>query len=403
MRIVYILCNTSPTGGSTKSLISMITGMKNKGHEIAVVCPDRNGIVGTLESMSVQVFVQKYENCSLPPFKTLPQVIKWFPRLLRKIYRNQLAVQKLQNDLNLFKPEIIHENTSVTNIGYRLSKLLKVPYIIHVREYGYLDYGLIMPGIDRRLQGKDVWSIAITKGIQNYRNLKNSERSIQLYNGIITKDQFHYSPVKKRQFLFAGSLQQSKGVEDLIKGYIEYAKSSNEPFELLIAGSISDKKLVESLKKIILRNNLTKNVKWLGPISDLTSLYRTVAATIVPSHFECLGRVLPEAMANGCLCVGRNTAGTKEQFDNGEEISGQEIGYRFQTIDELASIMEEISSKYNYAYTNGNEYSTLINISQQVVRQYYSVEDYCDKLQEIYCKVQNVAKNMKEVESEEDN
>lgn len=42
-------------------------------------------------------------------------------------------------------------------------------------------------------------------------------------------------------------------------------------------------------------------------------------ALIVPSPFEAFGLITAEAMFNKCLVIGRDTAGTKEQFDNGQK------------------------------------------------------------------------------------
>ena len=44
-------------------------------------------------------------------------------------------------------------------------------------------------------------------------------------------------------------------------------------------------------------------------------------------------------MYNHCLVIGRNTAGTKEQFDNGLDQTGEEIGLRFDSDLELKTLM----------------------------------------------------------------
>lgn len=52
-------------------------------------------------------------------------------------------------------------------------------------------------------------------------------------------------------------------------------------------------------------------------------------ALIVASRFEGFGFITTEAMWNDCLVIGKNIAGTKEQFDNGVAETGHEIGLRF--------------------------------------------------------------------------
>ena len=68
---------------------------------------------------------------------------------------------------------------------------------------------------------------------------------------------------------------------------------------------------------------------------------------IVPSIFEGFGFITAEGMANGCVVLGRNTAGTKEQFDNGVKMTGKEIGVRFIDDNEMLQIKRNLSEKNN--------------------------------------------------------
>ena len=49
-------------------------------------------------------------------------------------------------------------------------------------------------------------------------------------------------------------------------------------------------------------------------------------------------------MLNGCLVIGRNTTGTKEQFDNGLLLTGDEIGIRFEGNEDLNEKMHIAAS-----------------------------------------------------------
>jgi glycosyltransferase involved in cell wall biosynthesis len=62
---------------------------------------------------------------------------------------------------------------------------------------------------------------------------------------------------------------------------------------------------------------------------------------IVPSHTEAFGLVMAEAMTNKCLVIARNIDGLKEQFDNGLNEHGDEIGLRFDTSHQLFMRMKE--------------------------------------------------------------
>ena len=49
-----------------------------------------------------------------------------------------------------------------------------------------------------------------------------------------------------------------------------------------------------------------------------------------------------EAMFNHCAVIGRNTAGTKLQFDNGLNYTGREVGFRYNSIKELTQSIETV-------------------------------------------------------------
>ena len=44
-------------------------------------------------------------------------------------------------------------------------------------------------------------------------------------------------------------------------------------------------------------------------------------------------------MYNKCLVIGRNTGGTREQFDNGCKLFNSEIGLRFNTQEDLIKLI----------------------------------------------------------------
>ena len=67
------------------------------------------------------------------------------------------------------------------------------------------------------------------------------------------------------------------------------------------------------------------NVKFLGIRKDIYSLMKNAMALVVSSPSEGFGFITVEAMLNGCLVIGRNTAGTKEA---GESWDTLWAGYR---------------------------------------------------------------------------
>ena len=73
-------------------------------------------------------------------------------------------------------------------------------------------------------------------------------------------------------------------------------------------------------------------------------------------------------MFNGCLCIGHNTGGTKEQMDNGVASTGQEIALRYNTEEQLVQIL------CNVSYSDNTSFLAMKERAFQTVNNLYSSE-----------------------------
>ena len=104
-------------------------------------------------------------------------------------------------------------------------------------------------------------------------------------------------------------------------------------------------------------------------------------ALIVPSPFEAFGLITAEAMFNKCLVIGRDTAGTKEQFDNGQKKQNQEIALRFTNEQQLTThliSMEQNGPSY-YNKTTQQAYDSVSTL--------YSIENNAKQIKLLYTTV----------------
>ncbi len=88
---------------------------------------------------------------------------------------------------------------------------------------------------------------------------------------------------------------------------------------------------------------------------------------IMASTHEGLGRVTIEAMSEGCLVIGHNSHGTKEQFDNGYYFTGKEIGIRYLLLSELTQAMTDIAANGIFKYRE------MIELAQKTVYHFYTI------------------------------
>jgi len=376
MKILFILHETSIHNGSWKSACNLLTGLRDNGIELMIVCPDKDGAYKFLIENGFNVVELKYYWNSDVFNPSLKQRIKYIPRIIRQKYYEYRWLRKAVKLCQDFKPDIIHSNSSVITCGFKLANRLNIPHIWHVREYGDLDFSLKLTESNRLLQ-LNKYSINVTKGVKSHRHcVQYADNQRVVYDGVYPCHRIHKIEVDKSDFLYVGSLNKGKGISDLLDAW-KKAKENKclTSFKLKICGG-TDSDIADWLHYCS-ENGIT-DTKWLGKRDDVDKLMQHARAVVVPSFFEAFGRVMPEAIANGALVIGRNTAGTKEQFDNGLKISGREIGLRFESVQELT---EQI---VNVAKNSPEYYNPYITAGQRIFEQLYTNEVNIAKTIEFY-------------------
>jgi hypothetical protein len=117
-------------------------------------------------------------------------------------------------------------------------------------------------------------------------------------------------PRNKGVILFAGSIEENKGVFEAISAAI-MLRTTHPEARWLFCGDGPDRKRAESLAK---KEGLDDSVVFLGriPRVEMPELYRRADLVVVPSRSEACATVLLEAMASGIPCLGTNVGGTPE-------------------------------------------------------------------------------------------
>lgn len=388
MKILYITSATSMFGGGSKAFMNTLYGIMQYGIEPIVVFPDTGEMYQHLKQQNIPVYACFYREGVYPPFdKYWKNKILFIPRLVGRILANTIGTVQLYRICKKNKPDILHTNVSVTNIGYQVSRLLHLPHIWHIREYGALDFNFhyyyCRKQQLRKYKRKNSYSICITKDIQQYNQLAGRLQSHVVYDGVLPESSIYYQPNKQHYFLFAGRIEKAKGVIPLLEAYAQYAQQSNFPLPLHIAGKIKNDAYQQQCKHIITRYNIEDKVVFLGERDDILNLYREAQALIVPSLSEGFGFITAEAMFSGCLVVGHDVAGTKEQFGNGKQLTGEDIGLRYTTQEQLVQYLLYITDRVrNDTFTQ--TYEPMILRAQKVVKQLYTTEKNAEQVYQFY-------------------
>lgn len=392
MKILY-LNNSNIWGGATVALYRILVAMKERGHDVFVIAGSDNGpLFDKLDELGVKHYGHRI---SLTVYPKVNNPLKWIKSTVRLMYCTYKERKFIERVIDEVKPDIFHTNVGPLSQAFDVCKNKGIPHVWHQREYQDLDFGMhFFPGwgtFRHKIMDEINYNIAITKNIFEYRNLRKG-RDIIVYDGVFTLSQAEeLNAIRKKEkyVLFAGRVESAKGTYELIVQYKEFHKYYPD-MKLLIAGSYSTESgYYQKCSQFVVDNNMGEYVSFLGQRMDIYDLMAKAKMLVVPSRFEGFGFITTEAMLNHCVVVGHNTAGTKEQFDNGLKEVGREIGYRFNNSDEMLICMIN-AMKDDTSQMISDAYNTVVKL--------YNVEQNVDKIEQLYCKIlsnrDNEAKNL---------
>ena len=376
MKVLYIALGGK--GGSDKALVDLLSILVNQYDIEPLVICGRQELRSALEKIGVQSLFYDFEWALCPPSQTLKDKILYLPRYIKQIFKRKKNVVTIAQVAKEFVPALISTNVGVVNLGYSLGKQMGIPHVWHIREYQLLDHDMhYVGGIKhfKRLLEKNKFNIAITKGLYEYFEMLYP--AVHIYDGVRNHRTQVSSQPPQNYFIFAGFLYKGKGLDELLPAYKAYCDSGGG-CELYILGSWNRENPFHRWIQQYISDNGLKKARLLGFRNDVDELMSRSLAVIVPSRFEAFGRVTCEAMYNKTLVIGKNTAGTKEQFDNLDDYVGKSISFRYQTEEELVDKMFEVEKI-------GPELrSEIVEKQFELVNELYSNEKSASKVYEYY-------------------
>lgn len=375
-KILFLASAGYGRGGASIALKNIVSQLKDKV-EIHIAFPSKGNLYSEFEQMGVHCYtIGKFQLTIYPNSYNPIYFIKTF---LLTLLNNRKAQRKLEGIVDSVKPDIIHTNVGPLRIGYNVAQKKEIPHVWHIREYIDKDFSMhpylsFQYHVDK-YHSKNNYNIVITNGVKEHFSLfKNTQ---VVYDGVFPNTHNERIYKKDNYFLFAGRIQSAKGVLELLYAYNEYVKNGGTVC-LKLAGS-KENDYYNKCCNFIRLHGLSDNVEYLGLRDDIYMLMAHAKALIVPSLFEGFGFITAEAMYNHCLVIGRDTAGTKEQFDLGFKQTGEEIALRFQNQEELIARLFEaeagvdedmVARAYNVVmsnYTNDICGERIYNIYKQIL------------------------------------
>lgn len=383
MKILYI-SHVTVLSGSTIALLNIVKEMVLRGNKVGVVVPERKGwLFEYLQLLNVEILdIGEYYPWLLekPKSKNFIDLIKKNYEYVKYIFRLHRKFYEL---VKCFRPDIVHCNNSTIDFALYACKKLNIPHVWHIREYHDLDFKFeTFPSLSFlrwKMHTDNNYCIAITKGVFDHFKLRKTDCVI--YDGVIDLDKANKlvpNNLGFQYFLFVGAIIRGKALHVVLEQFLEFHKCCPN-IHLIITSTLDGNDDYSTYCSNVAKTGAFDDyIHFWGRRDDVYALMQNAIALLVPSYFEGFGFVTAEAMYNHCLVIGRNTAGTKEQFDNGLDQTGEEIGLRFDSDSELKTLMyraitEDFSDMKNRAYNVVvNNYSTKI-CAEKILAFYRSI------------------------------
>ncbi|WP_303316566.1 glycosyltransferase family 4 protein [Flavivirga abyssicola] len=371
MKILFVT-HYSFLYGANKSLLQLLIDLRAYyGVEALVIVPQKGTFSDQLEENKIDYLIFRYYN--------------WlnantFIKSKTKLILNKFLFKRIFSSLKQisFSCDLIHTNSSVTNLGGYLSKKMKTPHVWHIREYGQDDFNIkYYTGIKSAgnyFSSNASIVIAISKDLKKYYSQYiNPEKIRVVYNGIKLKENFvkEYNNDKALRICVLGVISENKNQIEVIKA-LSYLKNTkkNSNFVLYIVGDGTGK-YMQFLKEFVKKEKLDKNIFFKGYISDVDVFLKTIDLGVVSSQREAFGRVTVEFMMNKIPVIASNTGANKEI------IVSKDLGYLYTlgNFKQLAEIIHNIdqnredlkligNSAYDHAVNNFSSKLNTDNIFQ---------------------------------------
>lgn len=376
MKIVYFTHYTD-LYGANRSLIEIVSNIRKKEITPIVITPKYGEINKELDVLGILNYSFNYY-CWVVPINC--NVLKRKFLYLRYKFINYISAIKISSFLRSLNIDIIHSNSSVIDIGAKVSKILKVRHIWHIREFGKEDYNLEFfinkkDAVNYILEKSNV-VICISECIKNsyFNSMKNDKIKV-IYNSVdMMKNDINRRMEKydRLNIIIAGSIIKSKNQLELIKAYSKINKEIRKNIYIDIVGD-GDISYIENINEIIISNGFQKNIKFLGFIRDIKSIYNRYHIGVVPSFKEGFGRVTVEYMMNNIIPIVSDSGANNEIIDNG--VNG--FIYKLGDYEKIASII-------TYLYNNYEEIEKISNTAKEDAYERFNIDKLILNLVKVY-------------------
>jgi glycosyltransferase involved in cell wall biosynthesis len=308
---VVFFAHTSTLYGASRSLLTLIEGLRRDGVACTVILRRPGELIAKLTRVGATAIVAPFE--------------LWVSRgerhrAAQRADANRALASRLAAMLPSGDVDLVYTNTSVSPIGALFARAVARPHVWHLREFADADYGFefdIDPPERRRTFLTADAVIANSRAVRDHHLGGVDPRRVPVvYNGVVWATQLHTAecratpPPAEPLFAMVGYFTTGKGHLQAIEA-LHRLRSSHPDARLLIAGD-GNAEYEDRCRRRVDELGLTQSVRFVGRVDAPWDVYRAARAVLMCSRREAFGRVTVEAMTVGRAVIAAATGGTPE-------------------------------------------------------------------------------------------
>ena len=345
---ILIISDGDSKYGSANSLFGFVSMIKEKyaNMNISIVFPAEYNMESKYRAIGCNTFkIPYYLYCRVSPFSKwkIPfSFIKHFPKY---VYGRIISLWLLERTIRIETIDIIHSNSFREDLSISISKKYNIPLIMHLREFGDLDYAsyTYRRGYITTMNKYVTKFIAVSDAVKDHWIKKGiiSDKIIRIYNGVdINKNYKIHYPSKETliyKLVIVGSVTKNKGHHVLVSALSQLPKEIKAKIKVDFIGDYNNKYGI-ILNRMIKEFKLSNTIRFLGYMNNPSRVLNEYDCGVMCSRCEAFGRVTIEYLMAG-LCVIASKGGA-----NPEIIQDNNTGFLFEQENpiELAKCIENI-------------------------------------------------------------
>lgn len=380
MKILAVAHDSNLSGGANRSLLMVLKNLKEiYDADITVLVPRKEGAFNhALDGLNIKYFSYPYwgviSGIRNDGRDFVRQIKVYLCYAWEKILANFIK-QKLKGK----KFDIVYTNTRLPYVGAEIAKLLKIPHVCHVREYG-LPQPLWGCWTYQKMYDMSDKIICISDALHaDFAKNVSDDKLVTIHNAI--EPSYTTEPgLKKNKKTFdlihTGRLVPDKGHTDSIGALDILKKKGYTDIVLHIVGSSPPNGHLnwysKKLNEYIAERNLEDNVVLHGEVDNMGSIRSDMDIELVCSIFETFGRVTVEGMRAGLLVIGSNTGATPEIIED------MNTGVLYEQGN-----CQDLADKIEYMYLNRQTMTEIARRGSEYSKTHFLPEDNARKIYDV--------------------